>query len=209
MSDLWIFAPSFDRSRRERLEKFDSFDEIVEIICLKAQIMDACVREGEELGPSDCWRPAVSLSVDAETFDAFFNSPGGYRAQYLCDPDHGQAANGQLLRALEPVLTNAVIERCGEKRLSRERIRNTFLANSAKIWPDEETLDFAEATIDLAIERWKQPCDWINAPQHAGLWAPEGTRLKVFGAFIDAYGNEIVSRKKIRRRFDIHECGFS
>jgi hypothetical protein len=209
MSDLWIFARSFDRSRGERLEQFGSFDELVEIIRGKAQIVDAYICEGKELGPKACCRPAVLLTVEAGIFDRFFNSPEGYRAQYLRDPDRGQAANGQLLRALEPALTGAVVGRCGEERLSREWIRNSFLANSAKIWPDEETLDFTDATIDLAIERWTQPCDWINAPKHAGLWAPEGTQLKVFGAFIDPHGNEIVSRRKIRRRFDIHECGFS
>jgi len=208
MSDLWIFVPSFDRSRRERLEEFDRFDKLVEIIRGKAQIIDAYICEGKELGTRDCCRPAVSLTVKAGIFDVFFNSPGGYRAQYLRDPDRGQSANGQLLRALEPALTGAAVGRCGEDRLSREWIRNAFLANSAKIWPDEEALDFTEATIDLAIERWKQPCEWI-IPKHAGLWAPEGTRLKVFGAFIDPNGNEIVSRRKIRRRFDIHECGFS
>jgi hypothetical protein len=209
MTDAWNFVPDFDSARRERLEKFDTFDKVLQRLFLNVEVVAAHVCKGEELGPPDCWRPEAVLNVDNEAFDAFFNSPGGYRAQYLSDPDHGQAANGRLLRALEPSLTNEVVKRCGEKQLSREKVRNALLANSAKIWPDEEVLDFTEATIDLAVERWKQPCDWINAPKHAGLWAPEGTQLKVFGAFIDPWGNEVVSRRKIRRRFDIHECGFS
>jgi hypothetical protein len=146
--------------------------------------------------------------VTAEAFDAFFNSPGGYRAQYLIDPDNGQAGNNRLLRLLEPKLTNAVVQECGESRLTRELLKKTFLANSAKIWPNEDELNPTEATIDLAVERWQQGCDWVM-PKDAGLWAPEGSSLNVFGAFIDPYGNEIVSRKKILRRFDIHECGFS
>ena len=149
------------------------------------------------------------MNVDSEAFDAFFNSPGGYRAQYLYDPDQGQTANNHVLRELEPELTNAVIKYCGERHPNREKVRHSLLANSAKIWPDEEALDFTEATIDLAIERWKQACDWINAPKDSGLWAPEGTRMKVFGAFIDPWGNEVVPRRKMHRRFDIHECGFS
>ena len=209
MSSLWVFAPDFDGSGRPGLDKFHSFDEIAESIRLNAQILDACVCEGEDLGPKDCWRPAVILTIDVELFDAFFNSQSGYRAQYLSSADCGQAANSELLRAMEPRLTDSVVARCGENRLSRECIGNAFLANSAKIWPDEEALDFTEATIDLAIGRWKQRCEWINAPAGAGLWAPKGTRLKVFGAFIDPWGNEIVSRKKILRRFDISERGFS
>lgn len=209
MTDAWNFVPTFDNARRARLEEFDSFEKVLRRLFLKIEIVAAHLREGEELGPPDCWRPEAVLVVDGEAFDAFFNSPGGYRAQYLSNPDHGQAANGRLLRELEPRVTNEVLKHCGEKQLTREKVRNALLANSAKIWPDEDALDFTEATIDLAVDRWKQSCDWINAPKHAGLWAPEGTRLKVFGAFIDPWGNEVVSCKKIRRRFDVHECGFS
>lgn len=209
MTHTWAFVSDFDSARRERLEKLDGFHKVLEIICRQAQVVDAYMCEGKELGPQNCWRPVVVMNVDRDGFDAFFNSPGGYRAQYLLDPDCGQAANGRLLRALEPQLTSAVVERCGENRLGRGRISSAFLANSAKIWPDEEQLNVANATIDLAIDRWKQPCAWINFPKNARLWAPEGTRLKAFGAFLDPWGNEVTSRKKIRRRFDIHECGFS
>jgi hypothetical protein len=205
----WSFVEGFDSARRRRLERITSFDDVVQAISDSSQVQGAWLCEGEELGPIDCWRPVVRLDVEAEAFDVFFNGPAGYRAQYLASPDQGQAANALILRALEPGLTAAVAQRCGERRLSREGIRVAFLANSAKIWPDEDALDFVEATIDLAVETWKKPCDWISAPAFAGLWAPQGTKLKVFGAFIDPYGNEVVSRKKVLRRFDIHECGFS
>lgn len=209
MPNTWTFVDDFCPTRRGRLEKFDTFDKVLQVVCETSEVVAAHMCEGKELGPNDCWRPVVVLTVEKEAFDAFFNSPGGYRAQYLADPDCGQAANNRLLRTLEPRLTNAVVERCSEERLGRGRISNAFLANSAKIWPDESELNVANATIDLDIDVWKQPCEWINFPKNARLWAPEGTRLKAFGAFIDKWGNEVTSRKKIRRRFDIHECGFS
>jgi hypothetical protein len=208
MTNNWKYMLNFDSARRARLEQFDTFDKVLGIVTATAQITGAWVCEGEDLGQSNCWRPVVALNVTAEAFDAFFNSPGGYRAQYLIDPDDGQAGNNRLLRLLEPKLTNAVAQECGESRLTRELLKKTFLANSAKIWPNEDELNPTEATIDLAVERWQQGCDWVM-PKDAGLWAPEGSSLNVFGAFIDPYGNEIVSRKKILRRFDIHECGFS
>lgn len=208
MTNNWRFVPKFDSTRRERLEQFNTFDKVMRIVSATTQVTGAWVYEGEDLGPSNCWRPVVSLNVTGEAFDAFFNSPGGYRAQYLDDPEHGQAANNRLLRLLEPRLTAAIVEECRESRLTRELLRKAFLANSAKIWPNEEELDPLALNIDLAVERWQQGCDCV-VPKDAGLWAPEGSSLKVFGAFIDPYGNEIVSRKKILRRFDIHECGFS
>jgi len=169
MRHAWAFARAFDSARRERLEKFDDFDKVAEIICRRAQFAHAFVCEGNELGPQDCWRPVVMLDVGNEAFDAFFNSPGGYRAQYLSDPDSGQAANGRLLRALEPRLTDAVTKSCPENRLGPKRVGDAFLANSAKIWPDEKQLIVARATVDLAIDLWNQPCDWIQFPKNARL----------------------------------------
>jgi hypothetical protein len=209
MEATWSFVPNFDASRRESLETFDTFDKVVEALRANLRIGGAWICEGRELGPNGCYRPSVELDVDSHIFDAFFNSPGGYRAQYLSSPELGQAANGKLMHLLEPQLSAAVNEQCGQYQLSPDWTRNSFLANSAKIWPDEDELDFIEATIDLAIPKWHQRCDWVNAPLHAGLWAPLGTRLMVFGAFIDPWGNEVVARSKIRRQFDIHECGFS
>jgi hypothetical protein len=206
---MWAFSSNFDMVRRRKLEAYDAFEKVFELVCREAQVVRADVCEGKELGPQDCWRPMVVLDVGKDVFDAFFNSPGGYRAQYLSDPDRGQAANNRLLRALEPKLTNAVVERCGEQHLGRGRISSAFLANSAKVWPDEAELNVAKASVDLEIARWKQPCAWINFPRNARLWAPEGTKLTAFGAFLDHWGNEVVSRKKIRRRFDIYQCGFS
>jgi hypothetical protein len=204
---IWAFASTFDASRRTKLEAFGTFDQVVPFISDNCQILNTRICKAKELG-IECRRPQVTLNVGNEAFDVFFNSPGGYRAQYLESPEQGQAANGRLLGALEPRLTAAVLEKCGEDRLPQHWIRASFLANSAKIWPDEEQLDFPQATKDLNIPQWRKVSDTVT-PAHAGLWAPEGTRLVVFGAFIDNNGNEIVSRKKIFRRFDIHECGFS
>ena len=208
MAATWAFESTFSPTRRAKLEAVATFEDIIRGLLASSMVTDAWVCEGEELGPKDCYRPSVRLEVPSDLFDAFFNSPRGYRALFLVDPDDGQAANGKLLHALEPKLSAAVLERCGESKLSHASIRNAFLAGSAKIWPDEESLDFREATNDIAVPHW-HACDWLNAPAGAGLWAPEGTKLKVFGAFIDPWGKEVVSRKKIRRRFDIHECGFT
>ena len=209
METRWAFMPNFDPARRKRLEAFDTFEKVVEAIGTNCEIREALVQEGTDLGPQGCWRPSVKIIVDHEIFDAFFNSPGGYRAQYLASPENGQAANGKLLAYLEPQLSAAVLKQCGQSHLSQEWIQNSFLANSAKIWPDEEELNFIDATIDLQVDKWRKHCEWINAPSDAGLWAPIGTQLMAFGAFIDPWGNEVISRKKIRRRFDIHECGYS
>jgi hypothetical protein len=205
----WAFAPSFDPIRGGRLAAFDTFAKVAAAVIASSKIVGAKLCEASSLGAKDCWRPTVSVAVSPEAFDAFFNSPGGYRAQYLVGPEEGQAANGALIRALEPRLSEAVVEHCGSTKLSAEWIQNAFVANSAKIWPNEADLDFLDVTHDLAVDSWRNNRDLVNAPAGAGLWAPEGTQLTVFGAFMDPWGNEIVARNKIGRRFEIHACGFT
>ena len=207
---MWSFEPSFCPNRREKLEAVRSFDEIIQTLCNFADVTAADLEPGKADGLKDSHRPFVNLTVDPDVFDAFFNSPHGYRAQFLPDPDEGQAANNRLLRKLSLKLFGAVIHGCQKRELTADQIRDAFLANSAKIWPYEGDLqDFRDMTRNLAIPQWQAPYPWVDAPTGAGLWAPTGTRLRAFGAFIDTAGNEVVSRKKIRRRIHIHECGFS
>ena len=208
MSDAWRFAAAFDPVRRDRLAAVDSFASVIRTLVNSLSVVGGWICEATDLG-SHCLRPVVSFTVSKEAFDVYFNSAVGYRAKFLESPEAGQAANGELLRVLEPQLTAAVLSDFGSAGLSQEWVRNAFLANSAKVWPDESELDFLEATADLAIAKWQSGCEHINAPLRANLWAPEGTSLLAIGAFIDSFGNEVVSRKKILRRFELHDCGFT
>lgn len=133
MVSKWRFAKGFDEVRRSQLMQFDSFTKITARVQANCSVLGAVICEGTELGAKGCLRPSVQLSVGAEAYDAFFNSPGGYRAQYLEGPDVGQAANNALISLLEPRLSEAVTEDCGESRLRRDWIQHSFLANSAKI----------------------------------------------------------------------------
>jgi len=205
----WKFVASFDPERRKRLAAFDSFEKVIAAVTGSLEVTGGWICPATDLGQNNCWRPSVHLVVSPSAFDAFFNSPGGYRAAFLGSPEAGQAANGALLRVLEPALSAAVLADCGSSRLSAEWIRNAFLANSAKIWPNEDVLNFVKATYDLDIEKWKTGCESVNAPSGAAFWAPQGTHLTAIGAFIDSSGNEIVARRKIRRRFELHDCGFT
>lgn len=116
---MWAFAPNFDAERRRMLERLATFDDVIRAIRDRCQVTGAWLDEGIELGPPTCWRPTVALELPPEVFDAFFNAPAGYRAQYLASPEEGQSANGRILRTLEPTLTAAVIQHCGETRMDR------------------------------------------------------------------------------------------
>lgn len=209
METDWKFDPEFDSIRRARLESFGNFERVLDVLLHENHVVGAWICEATDLGQQGCWRPAVELDVGRECFDAFYNSPSGYRAQYLISPENGQSANGRLLQALEPKLSSAVFEDCPQFMYSRDCVRNSFYANSAKIWPNEADLDPKDVARDLAIEKWCKSLAAGNDLARLGLWAPEGSSLMVLGAFIDPRGNEIVSQRKIKRRYDIHECGFT
>jgi hypothetical protein len=156
---------------------------VVDAVIASSQIDQAWICEGTELGPKNCFRPAVSLAVSADAFDAFFNSPGGYRAEYFASPERGQAANGSLFAELEPKLTRATIEQCGADRPSRDWIRNAFLANSAKIWPDEGELDFTAATLDLAIGAMAPAVRSAQCPKGCGSVGSRGHKAHCMRRF--------------------------
>lgn len=206
----WRFADTFDACRRSRAERYDTFEKVISYLRQNASVTGACICEATQLGVK-CSRPVVQLFVGEEGYDAFFNSPGGYRAQYLQSAARGLAANAALLDAFEPVLTAAVVADAGKDRLTLEDIRNSFFAASAKFWIDEaeEGFNVLDQSNDIDIAPWITGCEYVHAPIGIGAWAPRGEHLMAVGAFIDAFGNEVVAKRKIKRRFDIHHCGYS
>jgi len=92
MSDRWKFVASFDRERAQRLVAFDTFEKVLGVVTASLDIIGGWVCPAADLGHDNCWRPTVSFAVSPGAFDAFFNSPGGYRAQFLSSPESGQAA---------------------------------------------------------------------------------------------------------------------
>src|SRR5512139_595275 len=96
--EAWKFTESFDASRLERLNGVATFDDVVKAIQGSLEVIGGWVCLATDLGPGDCWRPIVAVEVESSAFDAFFNSPVGYRAQFLLSPERGQAANSVLLR---------------------------------------------------------------------------------------------------------------
>lgn len=151
----------------------------------------------------------MRFEVSSSTFDAFFNSRCGYRAQYLVDPECGQAANGIILAALREQLEAATERPTAPHEMESSAARASFRAVSAKIWLFEDEFDFGKPTEDLAVDTWKATAILGVKKAKWGLCAPRATTLEVKGAFLDPYGHEVVPADKIGRRFEIHTCGFS
>lgn len=202
----WKFAEHFPDERRARLESIRSFDEVVVFVArdMRSVVVSSC--RGRDPGLTECVRPVFTVEVP-NSFDAFFNSPAGYRAQFLADADLGQAANSRLIHELLGELMNSIAGTAAEE-LSGIDIKSSLLAASAKVWVHEDDFPFQRLTCDLAVEPWlKASSQYLKAKW--GLCAPQHAKMQIKGAFIDPWGNEVVPKGKIKRRFEIHDYGFS
>ncbi len=207
MSNAWVFCPGFPDSRRHELEAVTSFDEIIELMVRRIRDVEVTADPGRDLGLEGCLRPVLTFAAPG-TFDAFFNSAAGYRGQFWQDPDQGQAANGRLIRSLMEALL-AAIAAADLPRLRSINLEASLRAASAKIWVNEEDFPLESPTRDLAVEPWASAAKRGVKDAKHGICAPANARISVFGAFLDSHGHERVHRDKIRRRFHIHEYGFS
>lgn len=207
-TDLWKFVPEFDSARRERLSAFSDFSQVIALVqrSIKNIHLEPCHGRDPEL--QACVQPVFTLDVSEEAFDAFFNSPAGYRACYLQDANLGLAANLALVAAIVEQLLG-IARSLWIAELASIDVRASLLATSCKLWPHEDDLPFQSLTSDLAIEAWVEAEASGEEKAKWGLCAPRGTRLQVKGALLDVQGNEVVPRKKVLRRYEIQRLGFS
>jgi hypothetical protein len=207
-TELWKFAPTFDTSRRERLLTISDFAQVIELIGKSAHNIQLESCPGHALGLKDCVQPVFTLNVSTEAFDAFFNSPAGYRACYLQDVTLGLAANLLLVEAMIDSLCD-IAHRLRIADLGPINIRRSLLATSAKTWVHEDDFPFQSLTVDLAVEAWVMAAASGEKKATWGLCAPQGTRLQVKGALLDSHGNEVVPSGKVLRCREIQRLGFS
>jgi hypothetical protein len=164
--DDWEFVDEFNNARRQRLEAVGSFGEIIERI---EEEMTSVTIEIEPGHPDleGCLRPAYAFAVLPDTFDAFFNSPEGYRAQYLRGPVFGDAANRSLIDAISDRLLEIEPSPATQHEMAYGGRVDSLKGYSAKVWIYEEGFQFDAPSWDLAVETWVLAADDLES-QHAG-----------------------------------------
>ena len=194
--------------RKVRLASIKRFAEIVELISESVEFIQVESCRGRDDALMTCIQPVFSLSISREAFDAFYNSPAGYRAQYLLSPNAGLVANLELVNRLEERLLKAAAQACIPE-LQAINLRRSLSATSCKVWVHEDDFPFQSLTTDLAVATWTAAAAAGEEKAKWALCAPLGSRIQVKGALLDPTGNEVVPWKKILRRCEIHHFGFS
>lgn len=101
MNPLWDFKSALSQERRDKLLSVRSFDEIVDRIV--AGTVDSFTAEERRRSPCQgCRRAFFTIRVSESDYDAFFNSPVGYRAQYCMSIARGEEQNRRLIEAVTP-----------------------------------------------------------------------------------------------------------
>jgi hypothetical protein len=204
----WRFADDFDEVRRDRLSSIVDFRAVIHSIVGSIRGLSMEVESGRAESLRECSQPVFRLTVSEEAFDAFFNSPCGYRAQFLSDPCLGVASGLSLTEALRPLLLSWVAENRPEE-LDRLDVRASLAGISCKAWICEDDFPFDKPSKDLAINQWLMEAVRGERKAMWGLCAPRGTGIEVKGALLNRTGDEVIPRDKVFRRFDIHQFGFS
>lgn len=164
---LWSFTAQVPQARVKRLLSYRSFEAVHGRVA-KAQVTAFTWERYNEPELRGCHRASFLLDVPASTYDAFFNSPVGVRAQYALAPAHGEAANRRLLTALAGKLLRRGLE---AKAPGKELILWSLGASQAKIWIYEDEVQMQMGTTEPAIDY----APWAEASESgAGLLAPIG-----------------------------------
>lgn len=216
---IWDFE-NIGAERRELLIAPFDFDDLVTTIANEARN----IRFKKEKGTHEAkgsWRALFWFDVTGTTFDRVFNSPYGYRAQYVIDPLNGREKNAVLIAALIDSLACSVQ---GDAQLLG-RIRLSLASPHAKIWieEDQHCPRTPELIIEICMSEWVKAAKSIHDRLIAsdfnlttkevdriyGVRAPVGPTLKVMGAWIAPNGELELASSKLKREEDIRAYGVS
>lgn len=222
-----------DRINPERLKLLlspRSFDEVLASVFNEFSVPSYRADPGTKEARG-YWRAVFGFSVQMPTYDAFFNGPTGYRAQFCNDPIRGLHKNRQCVDTLTPLLLDFARRSDSVSVKDLSKIDASLRCRSAKIWIDESAEDCtlnhsivadqlvsidvppwvqAAEEAEREIKTWQETCPRAKQQALYGVQAPEGTRLKVFGGFIEETNYmELVVSSKRRRHQQIRLYGFS
>jgi hypothetical protein len=199
---LWLFTSEVDSKRSADLLAWSSFDQIADEI-LASPVDQLYWEDATAPHLKGCNRASFGLTVAPDVYDAFFNSPQGYRGQFARSEADGELANRRLIDTLFPRLLVAA----GNHPANADgRVAKSLRGPQAKIWIVESEVDaqLLEPQPSIIFPTWE-----FNAPNSQGLRAPRGTRLEVKGAWVDPAGNVAFNPAKRRRSNFIYATGDS
>lgn len=151
MTPLWDFTTLVPTERRTRLLGLKGFEDALIQVISTSMVLEYESEPFKDSRLRGCTRAAFLLSIDRHGYDAFFNSPIGYRAQYCLGLEIGKSANRQIIEALKPRLL-AFAERTTTAIFTLQKVGSSLDAVDAKIWIDEsEPAAFPSSELQITL----------------------------------------------------------
>jgi hypothetical protein len=208
---FWNFTECVPKDRREKMLALASFDEVIK------QITTGLVDwfEFEPRRNSEYCRILFRLRVGKAAYDAFFNSPVGYRAQYCISAENGMKQNRRLIEAVMPLCLESIKEK-DKYEYPTKRVMASLLGTDAKVWiNDKDWPDIDEIHINYGpwVAKAKAATKGSIAEQVArtnasvGVLAPENIHLELKGAWLTLDNREWRDLSKARRAEEIRDYG--
>ena len=208
----WKYIGSATAERRDRLERPKPYSDL--LVALKGSPI-ACFHREPKQREESYTRAVFCLDVGNELFDAFFNATTGYRGAYFVEPEAGLAANRQLIAELSPGLISWATAR--DPQLDSAWLIESLSLPTAKAWLAEDAVALCSSCAggwgalyvsSLHIRNGR----WENSPHTHAAWgrqAPELSKLRIFGGFVDDQHHEWVADHKRGRADQIWEHGWT
>lgn len=196
-------STALPRERVERLVRYSNFGAVVDLIKNSALIVQFAWEPFEAERLRGCHRASYLLQVSPDAYDAFFNSPVGYRGQFARNVHVGEAANRELLNELAD---NLLDFESNQRPPSTQLLKLSLKATDAKVWIFEKEVEnhLGDDTPEIFYEPWQRATS-----DGVGLRAPVGRHLEVKGGWLDTQGREHRDPYKASRSEDIRRLGFS
>jgi len=213
---LWSFSEFVSEERKSKLLGLSSFDQVVESVVSASTIIAFQTEPFNNERLKGCHRASFLLSVDPVAYDAFFNSPSGYRAQFCLGQGFGEAANRRIIEALRTSLIEFARDKV-DSEFDLDCVMASLDGKQAKIWVLEDAETQAGLSLKVQIEYgpWVERAkkyDRCQEDEFSGSWrgvlAPVGTKLEVKGAWLK-HGCEVIDTVKERRSEQIKLNGYS
>jgi hypothetical protein len=208
----WDLAASLGDVRLSALAEPPSFNSIVHAIRADMQVL-CCHPESCDVAIG-FERIIYCIKIGQPLFDLFFNSKAGYRAAFFQSPYDGQRANTAVIAMLTPALISSSATQAQRPLVF---IEESLSSSSAKVWLAEPENGFCAK----CSGEWEIPKDddaeifngrWECDPHRNavnGRKAPYFTKLRIFGAFLNARYDEVVPARKRHRASHLHQWGWA
>ena len=205
MEPLWQFKKSLDADRINRLLGYKSYEEVIDLLVNTLEIIGYMAEEFKNIRLKGCVRASFLLKVPNETYDAFFNSPNGYRSQYAHGIETGENANKKIIERLAQNLI-AYTRGHVETSFDISKVEKSLHGQDSKIWiyEDEVSEHLGDDDPEILYDAWSEATE-----NDVGLRAPIGTKLEVKGGWLDSSSNEQRDPIKSKRSSEIHRVGYS